>query len=62
MSATLHQRPHILLVLRPAIELYPPSVHQANILVEQGFQVSVAQESPFGGANIDAGLNPEVQR
>lgn len=62
MSATLTQRPHVLLVLRPAIELYPPSVHQANILVEQGFQVSVAQESPFSGASIDAGLNPEVQR
>lgn len=62
MSLQLTNLPHVLFVLRPPVELYPPSVNQANILVEQGFQVSVAQESPFNGASVDAGLSPDVKR
>lgn len=62
LELSLTFQPHILFVLRPPVEIYPPSVNQANILVEQGFQVSVAQEVPFNGANVDAGLSPDVKR
>src|ERR1039458_10353425 len=37
---------HILLVSRSPVEAFPPTLNQAAILVEQGFQVSVADESP----------------
>lgn len=54
--------PHVLLILRAPVELYPPSVNQANILVEQGFRVSVAQESPFSSGRVNIGLAGAVQR
>jgi glycosyltransferase involved in cell wall biosynthesis len=36
---------HILLVSRPAVEGFPPTLNQAAILVEHGFKVTVADES-----------------
>lgn len=36
----------ILLISRPAVEGFPPTLNQAAILVEQGFMVTVADESP----------------
>jgi len=36
---------HILLVSRPAVEGFPPTLNQAAILVEEGFRLSVADEA-----------------
>src|ERR1035441_4988947 len=36
---------HILLVSRSPVEGFPPTLNQAAILVEQGFKVTVADES-----------------
>lgn len=52
---------HILLVSRPAVEGYPPSLNQAAILTEQGFQVTVADESLPGAWRADE-LPPTVER
>jgi glycosyltransferase involved in cell wall biosynthesis len=36
---------HVLLVSRPAVEGFPPTLNQAALLVEHGYQVTVADES-----------------
>jgi len=54
--------PHILQILRPPIEHYPPSINQSNILLENGFRVSAVQEFKLPGNGIDVGLDSRVER
>lgn len=58
----MRESPKILLILRPPLEHYPPSIYQANILSENGFRVSALQESKLSGNVVEVGLNPEIQR
>ena len=46
-------RPHVLFVLRPPIENYPPTLNQLAILTEQGFRVTVlcAPSGALGAAS-----------
>ena len=58
----MQHAPHILQILRPPIELYPPSINQANILVSNGFRVSTVQESRITKYDFDVGLDDRVER
>ncbi len=52
----------ILMVLRPPLELYPPSINQAQILAEQGYAVSIVQESPTPESLGGLDLHPHIRR
>ncbi|MBI3852520.1 MAG: glycosyltransferase [Verrucomicrobia bacterium] len=58
----LNRATRILFVTRPPVEILPPTLHQANILAEEGFRVSIACCRKPGLQNAAAGLNSAIER
>lgn len=62
ISFVMSESTHILLTIRAPVEHYPPSINQANIMVEHGFKVSIVQESKSSRHEVEVGLNSKVER
>ena len=53
---------HVLFVIRAPVEIFPPTLHQATILTEEGFRVSLACCQKPGVQKVTAGVRDTIER